>query len=613
MLKLFATIRSRLILIIVLTSLPGLIFLYEASLTQRKQAIVSAEKEVIHLSRVASKMQVGMVDNVKAFLMTVAHMPSIRANNMSDCQEFFSHMVTDHFKYYSSFYVADLEGNILCAPASGHDAPDFEGCDHYKNLTKANDFVYSGYHICKRTGKSVLSIGYPITSVDGQIHSVTNVSLDLIWFFDFSRDASLLEGAELILVSDEGTILSHYPDNDKWRGLWLPAGSAPAELFKQKSGSIIGKSLSGEDGVFAISTMDGTTNNLYLILGLPTRLAFEQANTTLRNNLIILVSGIIVVVILMWLLGDVLIVKQTKALVQATKKLATGDLTTRTGISYDGGELGDLAQSFDSMASQLEMREKERMEQEAELKAYARDLERSNQELRDFTFIASHDLQEPLRKIQAFGELLRDRYADDLDARGEDYIQRMQNAASRMQMLLEELLTFSRVTTKAQPYTRVDLNQVIKTVLGDLDMQIEQSGAKISISELPTLDADETQMSHLFTNLLSNALKFHLPGTPPVVRVISSNVNLGGKEWCDIQIEDEGIGIEEKFHEKIFLPFQRLHGRNEFSGTGMGLTICKKIVDRHGGTIRVESSPGKGTCFIIRLPCLHDEERTGEK
>ena len=305
---------------------------------------MAAEKEVIHLGKVASKMQGGMVDNVKAFLLTVAHMPSIRAGDMNDCNEFFSHMVSEHFEYYSSFYVADLNANILCSPPGGHDAPDFEGCDHYKNLTQSTDFVYSGYHICNRTGKSVLSIGYPIYDLDNQVSSVTNVSLDLIWFYDFAKDANLIEGAELILLSEDGTILSHYPDNDRWRGLWLPSGTAVAELFEKKEGWLVGPGLSGEEGVYAISTMDGTTNNIFVVMGLPTRLAFAEANTALRNNLIILLAVMAIVVSLMWLLGDALIVKQAQALVNVAKKLAKGDLTIRTGIKNSKGELGEVAQ-----------------------------------------------------------------------------------------------------------------------------------------------------------------------------------------------------------------------------------------------------------------------------
>ncbi len=612
MLKVFSTIRSRLTLIIILTSLPGIIFLYEMGLNQRTQAITAAEEEVVHLSHVASKMQVGMVDNVKAFLLTVAHMPSIRQEDMTECEEYFSHMVSEHFQYYSSFYVADLEQNILCAPPGDHDEPDFDGCDHYKNLTTANDFVYSGYHVCKRTGKSVLSIGYPILDYSNQINLVTNVSLDLIWFYDFAKDASVIEGAELILISEDGTILSHYPDNNKWRGLWLPAGTALAELFEQRQGSMVGPGLTGEEGVYAISSMDGTTDRIFMILGVPTRLAFAEANITLRNNLIILLAGMAAVILLMWVLGDAIIVKQAQALVEVAKKLANGELSSRTGVNYSNGELGEVAQAFDSMASQLEEREAESKRNEAELKDYAHELEKSNQELRDFTFIASHDLQEPLRKIQAFGELLKDRYAYDLDARGADYIQRMQNAAFRMQLLIDKLLSFSRVTTNAQPFFPVDMGQIARQVISDFDMQIDRCQARVELNDLPTLEADAVQMNHLMLNLVSNALKFHAPNQPPTVRIYSKKLVREEKDWSEIIVEDDGIGIEERYHEKIFLPFQRLHGRNEYEGAGMGLTICKKIVERHGGSIRIESEPGKGTKFIVQLPVHQNNERPGE-
>ena len=181
--------------------------------------------------------------------------------------------------------------------------------------------------------------------------------------------------------------------------------------------------------------------------------------------------------------------------------------------------------------------------------------------LRDFTFIASHDLQEPLRKIQTFGELLRDRYSDDLDARGADYVQRMQNAARRMQLLIDKLLSYSRVTTNAQPFIKVDMNQITRQVITDLDMQIEESRATIRVSEISTIEADPIQMNHLMLNLISNALKFHAPDTSPAVNIFCKRQTKADKEFCEIFVQDNGIGIEEKYLEKIFLPFQRLHGQ----------------------------------------------------
>jgi PAS domain S-box-containing protein len=250
---------------------------------------------------------------------------------------------------------------------------------------------------------------------------------------------------------------------------------------------------------------------------------------------------------------------------------------------------------------------RERKRAEEELRAFTRKLQQSNAELEDFAYVASHDLQEPLRKIQAFGDRLKSRYASALAPEAVDYLQRMQNAASRMQNLINDLLTFSRVTTKAQPFVSVDLSRVAAEVVHDLEPRIHDTEAKIIAGELPTIEADPLQMRQLVQNLLSNAIKFHQPGVPPQVR-ISGNVD---HERVEIVVEDNGIGFDEKYADKIFTMFERLHGRGTYEGTGIGLAICRKIALRHSGDIVARSSPGEGATFIVTLPVAHPEKEIG--
>ncbi|MFQ5571646.1 MAG: PAS domain S-box protein [Rhodothermales bacterium] len=245
----------------------------------------------------------------------------------------------------------------------------------------------------------------------------------------------------------------------------------------------------------------------------------------------------------------------------------------------------------------------ERKRAEEALQHYADDLKRSNQELEQFAYIASHDLQEPLRKIQAFGDRIQDKYLHLLDERPQDYFQRMQSAAARMQTLITDLLALSRVTSKAQPFVAVDLGEVVSEVLSDLEVQIEQTGGRVEVGALPVVEADRVQMRQLFQNLIGNALKFHREGVAPRVR-IGGEVSCNGEaslRQCVLSVRDNGIGFERKYVDRIFRPFQRLHGRSRYEGTGIGLAICEKIVQRHGGGITVESEPGEGTTFFIAL------------
>lgn len=254
----------------------------------------------------------------------------------------------------------------------------------------------------------------------------------------------------------------------------------------------------------------------------------------------------------------------------------------------------------------------ERKQAEEVLRRQTEELQRSNAELEQFAYVASHDLREPLRKIQAFSDRLQLTMGSKIDERERDYLERMRGAAERMQTLINDLLAFSRITTRAQPFVQVDLNQVMREVLSDLEVSVEQTGGRVEVGNLPTIEAEPTQMRQVLQNLLSNGLKFHRPEEPPLVRIYSSllpapSLNLDGRgalgnEFYQILVQDNGIGFEEQYLDRIFTLFQRLHGREDYEGTGMGLALCRKIVERHAGHITAKSKPGKGSTFIVTLP-----------
>ena len=247
-----------------------------------------------------------------------------------------------------------------------------------------------------------------------------------------------------------------------------------------------------------------------------------------------------------------------------------------------------------------------------------KELARSNEELAQFAYVASHDLQEPLRKIQAFGDRLAAKCAISLGAEGQDYLRRMQDAARRMSSLIDDLLSYSRVATTAKPFKRVNLNEVAHEVVEDLETSIQRTGGHVEVSSLPVIDADPLHMRQLLQNLIGNALKFHKPDVPPVVRVFghqhaSSPGTKNGETnggVCEILVQDQGIGFDEKYLDRIFTVFQRLHGCGEYEGSGVGLAICRKIARRHGGDITAQSTPGEGTTFIVTLPVKQAQNET---
>jgi signal transduction histidine kinase len=244
---------------------------------------------------------------------------------------------------------------------------------------------------------------------------------------------------------------------------------------------------------------------------------------------------------------------------------------------------------------------------EEALREYASRLERSNQELQDFASVASHDLQEPLRKIEAFSDRLMAKCSDELSESATLYLERMRDAAGRMRLLINGLLSYSRVTSRARPFVPVDVGTIASEVVSDLQIAIEQSEGQVEFRDLPEIEGDATQIRQLLQNLIANALKFRAEGKPPVIsvcgRILEEPSQLDGSlGLCELTIADNGIGFEQKYAERIFGIFQRLHGRNEYEGTGIGLATCRKIVERHGGSIEATGVPGKGATFTITLP-----------
>ncbi len=262
------------------------------------------------------------------------------------------------------------------------------------------------------------------------------------------------------------------------------------------------------------------------------------------------------------------------------------------------------AESIIAIFSARAEAEVERLFAMNKLNDYAKELERSNEELTNFASIASHDLSEPLRKVMTFGDRLQNRLAGSDEESIAD-INRMQNATSRMQELIQDLLDYAKVTTNFQPFTRVDCGQIVKEALFSLEGSIYESKGIVDFDELPIIEADPVQIRQLFQNLIGNALKYCDEGTAPIVKISSQSI---GNNKIKIIVKDNGIGFEEKYADRIFRLFQRLHGRNKYGGTGLGLAICKKIVERHKGSIKAESVLGEGSSFIVTLPVKQIEK-----
>ncbi|MEW6669988.1 MAG: ATP-binding protein [Thermodesulfobacteriota bacterium] len=282
-------------------------------------------------------------------------------------------------------------------------------------------------------------------------------------------------------------------------------------------------------------------------------------------------------------------------------KDAQGRVLGAVGTFRDITALKVQQEALRAAQEELEARVRERT---ADLQEATERLEQINRELQEFAFVASHDLQEPLRKILAFGQLLEEESGGMIGEQAHDYLMRIRNSAGRMQSLIDALLAYYQMSSKTQAFTRVDLNEVVREALSNLEYRVRQTGAQVEVAELPSLQASPVLMLQLFQNVIANALKFHRDGDRPRVNLSSRTSG----DRVEISVEDNGIGFEEKYADRIFNLFLKLHGKSRYEGAGMGLAICRKIVEVHRGTITARGVPEKGATFTISLPLRQKRE-----
>ena len=347
-----------------------------------------------------------------------------------------------------------------------------------------------------------------------------------------------------------------------------------------------------------------------------------------RIDSIILVIIIAIISILLLsavgiiILGNKYIGVPINNLITATQKIASGDMSYRVNIT-SRDEIGVLANFFNMMAESMEgsierikhlaaeaaiaEMEKKRAEELQKtndtIQKISKELERSNKELEEFAYIASHDLQEPLRMIISFLQLLQRHYHEKLDDNANKFIGYAVDGADRMRGLIQDLLMYARVGSQGKPFKDTDCAKLLESATSNLEVAISESGAKISHDALPTLSCDGTQLIELFQNLMTNAIKFRNKGVTPEIHI---RAEMKENEWV-FSVADNGIGIEDQYKDRIFMIFQRLHSREEYPGTGIGLAYCKKIVERHGGRIWLESKYGSGTTFYFAIPVNKSE------
>ncbi|WP_019587870.1 sensor histidine kinase [Deinococcus apachensis] len=328
--------------------------------------------------------------------------------------------------------------------------------------------------------------------------------------------------------------------------------------------------------------------------------ALENSTAVLRRVRLFTVAGLLTsgaLLVFAALRAARTLSRTTRQVTEGARHIAAGDYSARLPAP-PLRELGELSSQFHRMAEAVQQREGALCEATRALEASNAGLARSNRELEQFAYVASHDLQEPLRTIASYTELLARRYGGQLDDRADQYIGFTISAAQRLKALIQDLLTYSRVRQVQHTFRAVNTAELVHTLVQDLAAKIENEGARVEVGDLPTVRASPELLHHVFLNLLTNAVKFRAPGRPPLVQVWAER---GAGEW-HFHVRDNGIGMEEQYFERIFGVFQRLHPIDEYPGSGIGLALVRTAAERQGGQVTVQSTPGEGSTFTLTLP-----------
>jgi signal transduction histidine kinase len=419
-------------------------------------------------------------------------------------------------------------------------------------------------------------------------------------FLDFTALIQTVEGMKrnpdlsyLGIFDEQDKIISSF--NPSGLQLNLPASIHKNELFHVDNICFFSTPIHFEKENFGNLVIGYSLENLQHQM-------YSAKTRTLLVCMVILLIGTLLIVTLSQILT-----KDIIKLKEAAQKFSPGE--KRPPIQTESkDEVAELCTAYNRLIDEINYVVNNLKKNSLELQRHSRELEERNSELKDFIYIASHDFNEPLRKIVTFGDRLEqyllDSNPDFSNEKGSEYLKRMQSASQRMSLLISDLLNYSKVIAQTDyEFHPIKLEDVIQQVLQDLEFKIRKSNAKIQLGPLPEIEIHPFQIQQVFMNLIGNSLKFQKNGTPPLIEITSEPSHCSnGNPVYKISVKDNGIGFNQKYMEKAFKPLERLVGRSEYEGTGMGLSICKRIIERHDGTITAKSSLGEGSTFIIVLP-----------
>jgi signal transduction histidine kinase len=510
----FSSLRVRLLILVLMAVLPALGLVIYTNIQQRRAEAVKAQENALRLARLAAENQAQLVAGAHQILVVLAQLPYLYDDPVA-CHTFLAGLL-EQYSLYSNFGLIEPDGEVICSGLPLTTPVNIADRAFFQDVLKTRDFALSDYQIGRLTGKPVLSFGYPVLDDKGEVQAVFSGGFDLVWFNRLAAEIQLPPGAVFTVIDRQGTILARHPEPERWVGQSLPETPLIQKILAQSEGTAEVAGVDGIPRLYAFQPMfvlDGGGGNsassesvgAYVSIGIPTEVAFAEVNQGLIRHLLGLSLVGLLALAAAWCGGNIFILRQVETLVKATKRLSSGDLEVRIDPPHDSSELGQLAQAFDEMAETLQRRELENRQAQAQiirqaaraealvasaarlnaqLEATNQELARSNVELQHFAYIASHDLQEPLRMVTSYTQLLARRYRGKLDSDADDFIGYAVDGISRMQRLINDLLAYSRIGTQGKPLKSISSEEILRQALANLQVAIVENNASITYEVL---------------------------------------------------------------------------------------------------------------------------------
>jgi signal transduction histidine kinase len=605
----FSGLRVRLLLLVLLAVIPALGLTLYTNLEEREVRKALVQEHAMRLSRLVSADHERLIQDARKLLATLARLPGVREGKRAACAPLFADLLTRHSSY-ANLGVIGVDGNVLCSGLPMTGQVYLGDRAYFRRARETRDFAIGDYQIGRITGKATVNFGHPVLDNRGHVRVVLFAALDLAWLNELAGRVGLPAGSTLTVIDRNGTILSRYPDEGKWVGQLMPESPVlKAIVAQQGNGTTEARSEDGIPRLFSLAPFGGAAKsaNAYVIIGIPAAVAFAGANRILVRNLVALALVAGLALAAAWVGGNLFIVRQIQTLVQATKRVAAGELGVRTGLPQGQGELSQLAGAFDQMAESLERAHERRLLEEDLLrKNYQLEqqnlaIQEANRLKTEFVSMVSHELRTPLTSIQGYAELL----LEDKEIAGaeRESLTIVRKNADRLLGLINDLLDLSRIEAGRLDLhrTSLDLARLIREVAGSLRPLIEAKRQQLRLDlgdALPAVWADADRVTQILTNLISNAHKYTL---------VEGSITVAAQRddgFVRVDVSDTGIGLSPEDQAQIFTKFFRVHDRSRQAsgGTGLGLVITRLLVELHGGRITLTSAPGQGSTFSFTLP-----------